>query len=248
MTSQVTDQMTDQLTSQENQTDTGASDDLETRLLDAALVHVVFDGWSQATFEAAVSDCDVNPVLARALYPRGAVDLALAYHRRGDRAMLARFATADLSDLRFRDKIATLVRYRLEAVEDKEAVRRGVTLFAMPQHAPEGLKAVWGTCDAIWTALGDSSEDFNWYSKRTTLSGVYSATLLYWLGDDSPDHQATWEFLDRRIDNVMQFEKVKADLGKNPLLKPLLAGPAWLTAQIRRPAARDDLPGRTNRS
>lgn len=244
----MTSQVTDQLTSQENQTDTGASDDLETRLLDAALVHVVFDGWSQATFEAAVSDCDVNPVLARALYPRGAVDLALAYHRRGDRAMLARFATADLTDLRFRDKIATLVRYRLEVVEDKEAVRRGVTLFAMPQHAPEGLKAVWGTCDAIWTALGDSSEDFNWYSKRTTLSGVYSATLLYWLGDDSPDHQATWEFLDRRIDNVMQFEKVKADLGKNPLLKPLLAGPAWLSAQIRRPAARDDLPGRTNRS
>lgn len=235
------------MTSQENQTNAGASSDLETRLLDAALVHVVFDGWSQATFEVAVTDSGVNPVLARAIFPRGAVDLALAYHRRGDRAMLARFATADLSDLRFRDKIATLVRYRLEAVDDKEAVRRAVTLFAMPHHAAEGLKAVWGTCDAIWTALGDSSEDFNWYSKRTTLSGVYSATLLYWLGDDSPEHQATWEFLDRRIDNVMQFEKVKADLGKNPLLKPLLAGPAWLSGQIRRPASRDDLPGRNNR-
>lgn len=222
--------------------------DLVTSLLDAALLHVVFDGWSGATFDAAVADTGIDPVLAAAICPRGAVDLALAYHRRGDAAMLARLASEDLTGLRFRDKIAVMVRYRLEAAEDKEAVRRGVTLFAMPHHASDGLKAVWGTCDAIWTALGDTSEDLNWYSKRTTLSGVYSATALYWLGDDSPGHQATWEFLDRRIDNVMQFEKVKADLRKNPLLKPLLAGPEWLSNQIRRPAARDDLPGRRNRN
>lgn len=228
--------------SQENQTD--HSRELVAQLLDAALLHVVFDGWSEATFEAAISDTGINPVLARAICPRGAVDLALAYHRRGDQIMLARLAEADLSDLKFRDRIATMVRYRLEAAEDKEAVRRGVTLFALPQYAASGAKALWGTCDAIWTALGDTSDDLNWYSKRTILSGVYSSTLLYWLGDDSPDHQATWAFLDRRIDNVMQFEKVKAGLRKNPLLKPLLAGPEWLSTQIKAPAARDDLPGR----
>ncbi|MEP4036999.1 MULTISPECIES: COQ9 family protein [unclassified Pseudophaeobacter] len=230
------------MSSQENQTTSDT--DLVTQLLDAALLHVVFDGWSEATFEAAIADAGVNPVLARALCPRGAVDLALAYHRRGDQMMLARLAEADLSELRFRDRIAAMVRYRLEAAEDKEAVRRGVTLFALPQHAAAGAKAVWGTCDAIWTALGDRSDDLNWYSKRTILSGVYSSTLLYWLGDDSPNHQATWEFLDRRIDNVMQFEKVKADMRKNPLLKPLMAGTGWLSSQVKRPASRDDLPGR----
>jgi ubiquinone biosynthesis protein COQ9 len=230
------------MSSQENQTDQPS--DLMSQLLDAALLHVVFDGWSEATFEAAIADTGTNPVLARAICPRGAVDLALAYHRRGDQMMLARLAQSDLSDLRFRDRIAAMVRYRLEVADDKEAVRRGVTLFALPQHAAAGAKAVWGTCDAIWTALGDASDDLNWYSKRTILSGVYSSTLLYWLGDDSPDHQATWEFLDRRIDNVMQFEKVKAGLRKNPLLKPLLAGPEWLSSQIKPPAAQDDLPGR----
>ena len=228
--------------SQENHTD--HSCEPVAQLLDAALLHVVFDGWSEATFEAAISDTGINPVLARAICPRGAVDLALAYHRRGDQVMLARLAEAALSDLKFRDRIATMVRYRLEAAEDKEAVRRGVTLFALPQYAASGAKALWGTCDAIWTALGDTSDDLNWYSKRTILSGVYSSTLLYWLGDDSPDYQATWAFLDRRIDNVMQFEKVKAGLRKNPLLKPLLAGPEWLSTQIKAPAARDDLPGR----
>ena len=93
-------------------------------------------------------------------------------------------------------------------------------LFALPINAGEGAKAIWGTCDAIWTALGDTSDDVNWYTKRATLSGVYSSTVLFWLGDDSPDHQATWEFLDRRIENVMQFEKLKASVQKIPLLKP----------------------------
>ncbi|MCD9148093.1 COQ9 family protein [Pseudophaeobacter flagellatus] len=236
------------MSTEEKQGNAAGNDGLMDQLLDAALLHVVFDGWSQASFDAAIADAEVNPVLAQALCPRGALDLAVAYHQRGDQAMLARLAAVDLSGLRFRDKIAALVRYRLDATEDKEAVRRGVTLFALPNHAAEGAKLVWGTCDAIWTALGDSSDDFNWYSKRATLSGVYSATLLYWLGDDSPDHHATWEFLDRRIDNVMQFEKVKADLNKNPLLKPFLAGPAWLSAQIKRPAPRDDLPGQSRGS
>ncbi len=215
------------------------------RLLDAALLHVPFDGWSQATFDAAIADTGTDPVLARAILPRGAVDLALAFHARGDRAMLARIAAEDMSAMRFRDRIAAAVRFRLEAVNDKEVVRRGMTLFALPQHAADGARAIWDTADAIWTALGDRSEDINWYTKRATLSAVYSATLLYWLGDQSEGHQATWAFLDRRIENVMQFEKLKARIRENPLCKPLLAIPEWLVGDIRRPSAgRDDLPGR----
>lgn len=232
--------MTEQTATKQPAADTGSID----ALLDAALIHVAFDGWTEATFAAAVEDCGMDPVLARALCPRGAVDLALAYHRRGDAQMLERLKTADLTGLRFRDKIAAAVRFRLEASDDKEAVRRGVTLFSLPVYAADGAKAIWGTVDAIWTALGDTSEDINWYSKRATLSGVYSSTVLFWLGDDSPGHQATWDFLDRRIDNVMQFEKLKADVQKNPLLKPLLAGPSWLADQIRRPSTPTDLPGR----
>lgn len=214
------------------------------RLLDAALLHVPFDGWSEAAFRAAVADTGMDMAAARALCPRGAVDLALAFHARGDAAMLKRLDEADLGGLRFRDKIAAMVRFRIEAIEDREAVRRAAALFALPHLAADGARAVWGTCDKIWTALGDTSEDVNWYTKRATLSGVYSSTLLFWLGDDSPGHQATWAFLDRRIDNVMQFEKLKAQARGNPLLKPLLAGPDWLAGQIRAPKGRaEDLPG-----
>ena len=222
-------------------------DDTKDRLLDAALLHVPFDGWADTSFLAAISDTGIDPTLARALCPRGAVDLALAFHARGDSGMMQRIVASNLGQMRFRDRIAAAVRFRLEVVEDKEVVRRGVPLFALPQYAADGTGAIWNTCGLIWEALGDASDDVNWYTKRATLSAVYSSTVLFWLGDDSPGHQATWDFLDRRIDNVMQIEKFKAQVRNNPALKPLLAGPNWLLDQIRAPQKTKDmdLPGTT---
>lgn len=213
------------------------------RMLEAALAHVPFDGWSETTFRAAVAEAGVATGLARALFPRGGVDLALAYHARGDAVMVAKLAVTDLAALRFRDRIAAAVRMRLE-LADRELVRRGTTLFALPQYAADGAKAIWGTADKIWVALGDSSTDVNWYTKRVTLSAVYASTVLFWLGDDSSDHQATWAFLDRRIENVMQFEKLKSSVGENPLAKALLGGPLRLLDKIRAPRLPDDMPGR----
>ncbi|KPP88415.1 MAG: hypothetical protein HLUCCO07_13910 [Rhodobacteraceae bacterium HLUCCO07] len=217
--------------------------DMIEKLLDAALIHVPFDGWSEATFTAAVEESGVEMALARAVCPRGAVDLAVAFHKRGDRRMVERLNEAELSQMRFRDRIAAAVRFRIEAVEDKELVRRGMTLFALPQHAPEGARLIWGTCDLIWRSLGDTSDDVNWYTKRMTLSGVYSSTLLYWLGDESEGFAATWAFLDRRIEDVMQFEKVKANLRDNPALSRVLKGPLDALGRIRAPRPRDDMPG-----
>ncbi len=224
---------------------TSDHDPTETALLDAALLNVPFDGWTETTFRAAIAESGVDPVVARALYPRGALDLAIAHHRLGDDEMVRRLNSTDMSDMKFRDKIALAVRLRLESVQDREVVRRGTTLFALPIHAAEGAKMIWGTADRIWTALGDTSQDVNWYTKRATLSGVYSSTVLYWLGDDSADHRATWDFLDRRIGDVMQIEKVKARLRGNAMLGRVFAGPAWVLSKVRAPAAaRDDLPGR----
>lgn len=220
--------------------------EIKQQLLDAAIDHVPFDGWSEATFQAAVRDTGIDSTMAAAVCPRGAVDLAIAYHLRGDALMLERLGDTDLGDLRFRDRIATAVRYRMEAISDKEAVRRGTTLFALPTHAGDGAKLIWGTCDAIWTALGDTSDDVNWYTKRMTLGGVYSATVLYWLGDNSEGHAATWAFLDRRIENVMQIEKLKAQVRESPTLSKLMAGPNWMLGRIKAPQQRPDadLPGR----
>lgn len=213
--------------------------DPKNRLVDAALTHVAFDGWSEETLKLAASDCDIPLAEAQALFPRGAVDLALGYHQQGDDRMAEEMAASDLASMRYRDRVAHAIRLRLE-LADKEAVRRGTTLFALPQNAGDWAKAIWGTADRIWECLGDTSRDVNWYTKRMTLSAVYSSVVLFWLGDESEGAEATWEFLDRRIENVMQFEKTKAQLRENPLVKSFMAGPGKILEKITAPG---DAPG-----
>lgn len=214
----------------------------KSRILAAAMAHAAFDGWSNATLQAAIVDSQTPPALAQALFPRGGIDLAVAYHRAGDLAMAQALAATDLSTLRYTARVALAVKLRLQTA-DKELVRRGSALFSLPQHAAEGAKLIWSSADAIWTALGDTSRDINWYSKRATLSAVYGATVLFWLGDQSDDNADTWAFLDRRLDNVMQFEKTKAALRENPLAKALLNGPLKVLERLRAPQPHPDLPG-----
>lgn len=213
------------------------------KLLDAALNHALFDGWSAAAIEAARADIRMSAEEVQALLPRGPVDLALAYHQRGDAQMIEALASEDLSAMRFRDRIAHAVRIRLE-VADKELVRRGFSLFALPQHSADGSRALWETADHIWNALGDTSRDINWYTKRASLSAVYSTTALFWLGDESPGSEATWAFLDRRIENVMQFEQVKARVKKNPLFEAFMKGPGRVFDHVQAPGTpREGYPG-----
>jgi ubiquinone biosynthesis protein COQ9 len=218
-------------------------DDAKSRLLQAALPYVPFDGWSETTLLAAAGDSGTTPALARAIFPRDGVDLALAYHRWGDDQMRAAIAGVDLTTMRFRDRVTFAVKERLKAAEP-ELVRRGSALFALPQYAAEGARAIWGTADAIWTALGDTATDFNWYTKRASLSAVYASTALFWMGDESADHAATWDFLDRRIENVMAFEKTKAALRENPLAKAIFAGPFKVLERVHAPQRAQDLPGK----
>ena len=225
------------------------NEDMQAQLLAAALPHVAFDGWSETSLRAACQDLSITRQMAALACPRGAIDLAIRFHHDGDEAMQVVLQKTDINAMKIREKITFSVRARLDAIRDKEAVRRGATLMALPQHAAEGAGLVWGTCDRIWAAIGDSSADVNWYPKRLTLSSVYSATVLYWLGDNSPNHQDTWTFLDRRIENVMQFEKFKAQVNANPLAKQLLAGPNWLLSKIKAPSGVPtvDLPGNWSR-
>jgi ubiquinone biosynthesis protein COQ9 len=220
-------------------------------VIGAALPYVAFDGWTDKTLAHAVEDAGVDPGLARLAFPRGGVDLALAFHMAKDAELAQDLAAADLLGMRFRDRVAYAIMRRLELVAgDREAVRRGATLFALPHHAPEGARAIWHTADTIWTALGDESRDFSWYTKRATLSAVYSSALLYWLGDDTPGATATREFVARRIDNVMQIEGLKARVRENPITAMLMKGPQIILDRVRPPADaadRDTMPGSMRR-
>ena len=213
-------------------------------LLDAALAHVAFDGWSEAAFLAAASDLGLSPAKAKALAPRGALDLAIAYHRRGDRSMVEAIENIDFSPLRYSERVAKALELRIEAMTDREAVRRATTFFALPMNAPEGAKLVWETADHVWNALGDKSTDGNWYTKRATLSAVWASVVLFWLGDDSPDFAKTRDFIGRRVENVMQVEKLKGQLRANPLTKPLMELQASFMSRMHPPKTPTNAPGR----
>lgn len=211
----------------------------------AALPHVAFDGWSDATLRAAAAEVGMPLQSARALFARGGIDLAVAAHRIGDEDMRRRLAAADLAGLRFRDRIALALNLRIAAAADRESVRRASALFALPHLLPTGAALVWGTADAIWTALGDTSRDGNWYTKRATLAAVWTATVLYWLGDTSAGGTATRDFIDRRIAEVMRFEATKARARDMAVLRPVTGALSRLMAGIAAPGrGRDDLPGR----
>jgi ubiquinone biosynthesis protein COQ9 len=65
--------------------------------------------------------------------------------------------------------------------------------------------------------------DFNHYTKRAILLGVYGATVTVFLDDRSHDFADTRAFLARRIEGVMRFEKFKAGVEKRALYRPSLS-------------------------
>lgn len=188
-------------------------EELQAPLLVAMDAHVPFDGWSEKALMNAAADIGINEPMAELAFPGGAME-ALQMHLDGEDAALAdKLTKLDLPSMKIRDRITLAIRTRLEMnAHRREAVRRGFTTLALPQHVAMGSKALWNTADVMWRAAGDTSTDHNWYTKRATLSAVLSAVLLFWLNDDSDDFEDTWAFLDRRIEDVMKIETAKFKL------------------------------------
>jgi ubiquinone biosynthesis protein COQ9 len=184
-------------------------------LVEAALEHVPFDGWTKQALQAGAEDLDLAPGEVDRLLPNGIRQAIKTYVELTDRKMVAALDEMGLENLKIRERIAAAVKTRLDLVEgQKDTVRAALAFLALPQNAALGLKLTHGTVDKMWVAAGDTSTDHNWYTKRMLLAGVYGSTLAYWLDDTSEGHADSWAFLDRRIGNVMQIPKITAKIGK----------------------------------
>lgn len=173
--------------------------------------NAVFDGWTTRAVDSAAQQLGVDPVKARLAMPKGQAAMIDLYIEEVDRALEAYFTPERLGALKIREKIRALVWRRLEIMAPaREAVRRALAILAMPQNLPLALRISWRTADLMWRIAGDASTDFNHYTKRMTLATVYGSTLLVWLDDKSEGWIETAGFLDRRIDDVMKIEKLKA--------------------------------------
>ncbi|HEU4825573.1 MAG TPA: COQ9 family protein [Dongiaceae bacterium] len=183
-------------------------------LLEATLSHAAFDGWSQKAFDAGARDAGIPADRALNAFPGGLAELLAFYHEVEDAAMLEAMARANVSEMRVRDRIAFAVRARLQRnTRHREAIKSACSFLAMPHNAALALRLLYRTVDAMWYGAGDNATDFNFYTKRGLLAGVYSATVLYWLNDKSALSADTWSFLDRRIDEVMQVPKLLGKVG-----------------------------------
>ncbi len=184
-------------------------------VLDAALVHVPFEGWTQTALAAGAKDAGFDPVMALRVFTGGVNEAIEWMSRRADRRAMAALEARDLSKMRVRDRVTLAVRTRIELEgPHREAARRTLTILAAPTNAPLGLKLLFRTVDALWYAAGDTATDFNFYTKRALLAGVYAATSLYWLDDRSENSAESWAFLDRRIGEVMQVPKIIGRIGE----------------------------------
>ena len=174
--------------------------------------NAVFDGWTRAAVDSAARQLGLDPVQARLAMPKTQAGMIDLYIQEVDRALEAWFTPQRIAMLKIRQRIRALVWHRLEIMGPaRESVRRGLAILAMPQNVPLALRIGWRSADVMWRIAGDTSTDFNHYTKRMTLGAVYGSTLLAWLDDHSDGLSDTADFLDRRIDDVMRFEKFKAD-------------------------------------
>jgi len=197
-------------------------DEVRLALAPAIALAAMFDGWSDAALTAAAEAAGVDPAVARLAFPanglRGrAMDMIDAWVASVDAQMEAEFADGRLDNMPIREKIRTLVWFRLEAIEGlEESLSRAMTVQAMPQNVSATLRQGWSSADKMWRLAGDTATDYNHYTKRAILASIYAATLAVWKSDESDDKEVTAAFLDRRIEGVMKFEKVKAQfLGKD---------------------------------
>lgn len=208
-------------------------DDVRKAILAAALQHVPFDGWTDKVIAMAAREAGVDEHRAAIAFPDGAFDMVRLWCAMMNEGATARIKAADLPKMKVRERVRFGVAMLIEEASlHRIAVRRAAALFALPGHTATGARIIYEAADAVWRAIGDTSTDFNYYSKRAILSGVISSTMMFWFSDDSEDYADTQAFLDRRIGDVMQIEKAKAAVGG---IIDKLPDPFGVLARLRYP-------------
>ncbi len=182
-------------------------------VVEAALAHIAFDGWTMAALRAGAAAAGLDESEAMVLFPRGPLEAIEAHMALADRRMVEEVSALDPPPAGVTAVVRAAIHARLERnAPHREAIRRAVARLSLPYNAPLALRSLYRTVDAIWLLADDRSTDFSYYTKRATLAGIYAAVLQVWLNDRSEDLAATWAFLDRRLEDVARVGKARARL------------------------------------
>ena len=191
--------------------DNATLDEIREGLAAELPMNAAFDGWNETALAAAAQSAGVDLDVARLAFPGGALDMIDAWFAHIDSEMARALPPEKLSAMKIRERITALVEQRLASLApDREALRRALSVLAMPQHAVRATKLGWRSADRMWRLAGDTATDYNHYTKRAMLAGIYGATITVFVNDETPDWADSRAFLARRIDGIMRFEKAKA--------------------------------------
>lgn len=186
-------------------------DEIRALLAPGIAANAAFDGWSDAARDMAADGAGIDKDVAALAFKHGPVDMIDAWFAHIDGVMLAAVPPERLALMKVREKITALIEARLDATSaDRESLRRALAILALPQNLAKTTRLGWRTVDTIWHAAGDVATDYNHYTKRTILLGVYASSVTVFLDDESEGLADTRAFLGRRIDGIMRFEKAKA--------------------------------------
>lgn len=201
-------------------------------VLARALDRAAFEGWTRPMLDAAGAEAGVDRAVIAAAFPDGVSDLLAFWSEKADAAMCEAMTGPNFGAMRIRDKVAFAVTTRLDYLRPhKEAARRAAATLTLPIYGGLGARLAWKTADLIWRGLDDKSTDFNYYTKRISLSAVWAATFARWLADDTPDEARTQRFLSARIDNIIQYERLKKRVRESGFFD--MEKPAGLLAKLR---------------
>ena len=181
----------------------------------AALPDVAENGWRWASLEKAAQSCDLQDDMHSSLFPNGLVDAVAHFSDYIDRAMLKKLENIPTSSLRSKDKVRAAILARYDILTPyKEATKATLAFWAMPNHVIQGQRVLWRSADRIWTWAGDTATDYNRQTKRALLSSILMGTNMVWIGDDSENNIVTQAFLDRRLENIMEFGRTIGTIKK----------------------------------
>jgi len=182
-------------------------EDIKQGILEAALELVSTHGWTKSAIVAAAESYGY-PGVAHGMFPGGAADLANYFYAKCNAQLKAELEAE--SDLEIPSQTAFVRDAMIRRLKMTLAVKDSwPEAMAAMAASPEGIKGAFDNlcqlCDDIWFYAGDKSTDTNWYTKRALLAAVYKSTEFYMMQDQSRDHQATWDFLDRRLSGAVEF-------------------------------------------
>lgn len=187
----------------------------ESAILSAALQHVPNSGFTNTALALGARDAGYLEV-STSLLPRGVFDL-INYHLVRQRLALkdsVQFTGTGGSDQGVGAKVRTLTLARLRA--NKPIIHRwqeALAIMAQPTYVPPSIAELAKLADEIWYLAGDTSVDSSWYTKRASLSAIYSATEVFMTQDTSQNFSDTEQFLDSRLEDVTKIGSTLGSLG-----------------------------------